>query len=1727
MNSVVSVSIATIDYYLREPGPFDSPQCPFSQEPLPRVPVMRIFGSTRSGQKTCVHVHQVYPYLFVPFKPSSASVMEQQREIYQFGDSLNKAVHISYDRVGPGANRYIAAIVLTKGVPFYGMHVGHQTFLKIYYINPADRHRIVEILTKGAIMNATFQPHEAHLSFELQFLLDYNLFGMDWLQLYAHAQPALPSGRPLDLGTQFREPLLQEAKSISFLSSFGTSGPFVASDDNASPQHTRFPRYTASTVPVHWLSTEDRDSFCELEIDTTAMMILNRLGVRERDLHHSLHSDASSSSSSPTAASQLVPSLGAIWDDENRRRRDRGCSSMQASATFSSMVDHQRPTTTKWTTEDTLRDILATMIVENEEKDTEKGAKNGIPEENNEIMTTHQSIEALYPSGYATLVPRMRTAAAAHVPAKSSGVSSHPSSSNHDKPLDLSAMAMASAPAATNASTLLPQPPAQPMPASQPALELTDSQSSSDLIDRHYQNILATPSRFKDMTRSTAVDHSIMHTLIHSQSFAMDDENESGNDSDASNDGIPRIPSPPSALSSSALSQDPRRPGLTKKKSPTSWSERVSATPTRHYSDEDHFNTDIDEFLEDDDFLAWLDSSQRGAGDAQHAGSQPNRAEPAVHINYDENDEIVTNKQPATSLSKRPAQFIDALDEPTASPLQISDTPPAPQRNRKKPRLKRKIPQNDGADDASDDDGENGDEKGEIDAVRDANTLRSNHGLLPEHGGKDAEGQSFVYAREPPVIAQDDAHAHIAYQEPYFGVDNDVPPVPKVFSGKEFALVSKSARHLKPFDVRPLGGMHFSTICSNLPEPPGIDVWAPADSPPSYKQVQEWQRDKKKKARTATKIDSPTAKNTYNFKYSLSKPKQRTSRIRNHLDLFSLEVHVHSRGNLLPDPEHDEVKVIFWCLQTEDECIPGNSSDGSYRVGVICTREFNVSRIGIANVDVEYADDEAGMLWALVDKVRLYDPDILVGYELHNASWGYLIERAMIHNMILTNDLARIGRDLPQMAHDRWGYRKASVFRVVGRHMLNVWRLMRSELDLTSYRFENIVFNTLHHRVPHYSFETLTKWSTASAAILQHRVFKYYLDRVQMNLDILDTSDVISKIVEESRVFGIDFYSAITRGSQFKVESVMLRIAKPENFVILSPTRKQVGSQRAIECLPLILEPQSQFYSSPLLVLDFQSLYPSVMIAYNYCYSTCLGRIRPPGQSDKFGVTNLTLPPGLLSKLQDKINVSPNGVAYVQPSVRKSLLARMLTEILETRVMIKTAMKDYKQDAGLIRLLNARQLSLKYIANVTYGYTAASFSGRMPNVEISDSIVQSGREILQKTIQTINGHAQWGGHVVYGDTDSVFVSLPGKSRADAFDIGANIAETITKMFPAPIKLKFEKVYHPCLLLTKKRYVGFKYEHIDETEPVFDAKGIETVRRDGTPATQKIMEACIKILFRTQDLSEVKRYLYDQWTKILANRVSIQDFIIAKEVRLGTYKNLPHGAQLAHAAMAKDPRAEPQYGERVPYVVVHQGPNARLKDRIMKPEALLQDRTLRLDGEYYIRKQIIAPLERVFQLMGADIRSWYEEMPRSQKALALSLAQTRDVQGHTVNRIDQYYASSHCLVCRQLAGKPLCDTCMAQPSASILTIVSRQRAAEQRMSSIMHLCEHCSDVNVPEIANDADTVGTTGWVDMPCNSLDCPVYYERQKACHDLIGAITYNDLIDDLSQPGNTPNAPE
>jgi DNA polymerase zeta len=170
--------------------------------------------------------------------------------------------------------------------------------------------------------------------------------------------------------------------------------------------------------------------------------------------------------------------------------------------------------------------------------------------------------------------------------------------------------------------------------------------------------------------------------------------------------------------------------------------------------------------------------------------------------------------------------------------------------------------------------------------------------------------------------------------------------------------------------------------------------------------------------------------------------------------------------------------------------------------------------------------------------------------------------------------------------------------------------------------------------------------------------------------------------------------------------------------------------------------------------------------------------------------------------------------------------------------------------------------------------------------------------------------------VVYGDTDSLFVLFEKKTKQESFELSYKIVDEITNMNAKPVKLKFEKIYLPSILLAKKRYLGYMFESPDQPEAVLDVKGIEIIRRDGCQISARTLERCCKILFEFKDVEKVKDYLVKQCIKLVNGKINLKDFIIAKEYRgRETYDNVKSIAacQIANKKLQKDPLAEPLTG----------------------------------------------------------------------------------------------------------------------------------------------------------------------------------------------------------------------
>ncbi|CAO3569276.1 unnamed protein product [Mortierella alpina] len=1682
------------------PGPLDMDSCQFLPPHIPilKVPVIRVFGANEVGQKCCVHIHQVFPHFFVPYD-GSLEPAQLQSYILQLGASLNHAASIALNAPQDlRKSQYVAAIIPVKGIPFYGYHVGYTTFLKIYLFNPDFESRIVDLMRSGAIMATKFQPFEAHIPFRLQFFIDYNLYGMGWLEL--------------------EDALLRQ------------DVPMPEANDHPK-------RLTKATVADRiWLPDSDpgRMSHCEIEMDTTADKIINRDKALERNIHQNL-----GECFQPPSLTAQVPSMAGLWEDDARRRKANGLPSQEPPTT-----QIRDTVSIPWLNDDMHKRMVADLVREMASQRSQEKMPTQGDFDNFEIkedplaaslVTAYESVNHFCPrvnteadelgkgpsqTGHDSFVYNeeessifvdesllSQTAGAFQQydmdteKEKFKGLAGldaieeqdedeveveEPPMSDLDDFLDEDFMDEADLWDDMDASDVELQEPA------------SDAQMASHATDSHIPQFDGGGDGFngdKDRPRTTVPQQQFRTPLTTTRSavagtapleLTSQQQSSLSSRKTVSFSSPPVTPDPDVSAHLSESTQPPRRAFLKyvevpSRKRPTQTAARpthantrpefikpiprlvqsVSDDPIIDDDDDDPIMDDDDDVVENDiaatgpdlDAIVDIEAGEQDESDSLKILSQPfqrrNKAATRASRTKMEFDypkpaspdlvparavptpssqtslKTLTSQQTIISISsgdsRSPELVRSSLQSARKDSLVGQQEYPATQHYEPDAALSGCQNQKDPA----------SEEISRVVLAEDS-FLQGSKTVTPPQpatsGARwDATPQPFIPSpsSSPSGAFQYSLAAPTAQgllssfpelglpisvnQKPYFSNEADVPSKVKVFGGKEFRVPSKGIKFMRAFT----GGLEVGKISA---PGNGFKSWEPLPSPPSQSEVKRWLKEERERVKAKlrstaeastqqrrekiSQIEGPTQKNPFGYKNSPTKVAGSMAVEKDFMDVLSLEVHCETRPGLLPDPKFDPILAVFYCWQTEKEGLISNGWVPGYRVGMIThhgAKMIPKLAVGRTGFDIYVAEDEGAMMNVLIEHVQSKDPDILAGYEVHNLSWGYVVDR---YQTLFALDMSKLlSRVRPLKApvltksamdaRDSYNSKHHTGLKVAGRHLFNIWRLIRGEVALTNYGFCNVVFHVLQQRVPHYTHDTLTKWWRDGFAVHQARVIRNYLHRVQYTLQLIESQELVSRTSEFARVFGVDFFSVISRGSQYKVESMMVRLAKPENFLMISPSRAQVAGQRALEVIPMVMEPESGFYEDPVVVLDFQSLYPSVMIAYNYCYSTCLGKL---GGGNKFGVVDYKIQDGVLPLMQEHLHIAPNGVMFVNQDIRRSLLARMLAELLDTRVMVKKAMREYPDNKALLKLLHTRQLSLKFIANVTYGYTSASYSGRMPGIEMADSIVSSGRETLERAIKFVNECPKWNARVVYGDTDSMFVQLKGRTRQEAFEIGYDIAETITRMNPRPVKLKFEKVYHPCFLVTKKRYVGSSYETPNQKEPNFDAKGIETIRRDGVPAVQKIMETCIKTMFRTQDLSLVKAYFVRQLGKILEGRIPVPDLMFGKEVRMGGYslKGVPPpGAVVSARRMELDPRSEPQYGERVPYVVVYGDPGARLTDQVVEPKELLKNKDLRLNGEYYIRKHIIPSMERIFQLAGADVKSWYEEMPRVQRAVPLA------------------------------------------------------------------------------------------------------------------------------------------
>ncbi|CAN6476022.1 unnamed protein product [Victoria cruziana] len=781
--------------------------------------------------------------------------------------------------------------------------------------------------------------------------------------------------------------------------------------------------------------------------------------------------------------------------------------------------------------------------------------------------------------------------------------------------------------------------------------------------------------------------------------------------------------------------------------------------------------------------------------------------------------------------------------------------------------------------------------------------------------------------------------------------------------------------------------------------------------------------------------------------------------------ILSFDIECAGRKGLFPEPTHDPVIQVanLVTLQGEDHPFVRN---------VMTLKSCSP----IVGVDVMSFDTEREVLLAWRDFVREVDPDIVIGYNICKFDLPYLIERADALKIAEFPILGRIRNSRVRMkdttfSSRQYGTRESKEVAIEGRLQFDLLQAMQRDYKLSSYSLNSVSSHFLSEQKEDVHHSIISDLQNGNAET-RRRLAVYCLKDAYLPQRLLDKLMYIYNYVEMARVTGVPISFLLARGQSIKVLSQLLRKAKQKNLVL--PNVKGQGSGQDTYEGATVLEAKSGFYEKPIATLDFASLYPSIMMAYNLCYCTL---VLPED------VRKLNLPP-------ECINKTPSGETFVKSSLQKGILPEILEELLTARKRAKADLKEAK-DPFERAVLDGRQMALKVSANSVYGFTGATV-GQLPCLEISSSVTSYGRQMIEETKKlvearyTTKGGYEHNAEVVYGDTDSVMVQFGVPTVDAAMKLGKEAAEYISNTFMKPIKLEFEKVYFPYLLISKKRYAGLLWTNPEKYDKM-DTKGIETVRRDNCLLVKNLVNECLHKILIERDVPAAVKYVKNTIADLLLNRMDLSLLVITKGL---TKTGDDYAVKAAHVELAermrkRDAATAPNVGDRVPYVIIKAAKGAKAYEKSEDPIFVLEN-NIPIDHQYYLENQISKPLMRIFEPI---LKNAEEELLHGSHTRAISIS-TPSNSG--IMKFAKKQLS--CIGCKtpiSNAEQTLCAHCKGREVELYSKTVSNVRELEVQFGRLWTECQRCQG---------------SLHQDVLCTSRDCPIFYRRKKAQKDLAEA---------------------
>lgn len=436
----------------------------------------------------------------------------------------------------------------------------------------------------------------------------------------------------------------------------------------------------------------------------------------------------------------------------------------------------------------------------------------------------------------------------------------------------------------------------------------------------------------------------------------------------------------------------------------------------------------------------------------------------------------------------------------------------------------------------------------------------------------------------------------------------------------------------------------------------------------------------------------------------------------------SLDIECNSSTGKFPDP----MVPGDACFQIAISLVRFGTED-IYDKTCLCYKQTTTS----TTATIKSFDTEREMLMAYAEYLREHDVDIITGWNIFGFDLDYIMKRAVINkcppeffymSKIREHVCNLVEKKLSSSA---LGDNKLKIVPTPGRFYFDMFHEVKKEYKLDSYKLDNVSKLYLgDQKIDMPPKEMFARFVEGDPDKLLE-VAEYCIKDTLLPHKLLDKLSTLMNLLEMAKATWVPLNYLVERGQQIKVFSQLTKKARELGYLV--PTfdygyKDQTGYEGAT-----VLEAQSGAYYTPITALDFEGLYPSIMMAHNLCYSSLVLDPKyenvPGVEYERFGR-----------------HVFAQGVPSVLPNI--------LAELKQFR---KQAKKDMAASTGATkRMFNGKQLAYKISMNSVYGFTGASV-GMLPCVAIASTVTMKGRNMIEDTKNYVEENFP-GAKVRYGDS---------------------------------------------------------------------------------------------------------------------------------------------------------------------------------------------------------------------------------------------------------------------------------------------------------------------------------------------------------------------------------------